>query len=64
MKRYGIPVGVGRYDKIEVLIIKFPENFNKNVSEATNVNANSSSFDFLAKETDFYSLDDVKELYV
>lgn len=56
--------GVGRRDKIEVLIMKYPENLNKKLSDLTNLNANSSSFDFLKDEPDFYSVDDLKRVYV
>lgn len=55
--------GIGRRDKIEAIIIKYPENLNKNCSEITNANANSSSFDFLEDEPDLYSIDDVKKKY-
>lgn len=56
--------GVGRRDRIEVLIMKYPENLNKKLSDLTNLNANSSSFDFLKDEPDFYSVDDLKIVYV
>ena len=51
---------VGRRNKPEVLIIKYPENLNKKVSDITNFNTNSSSFDFLKNEPDIYSVDDLK----
>jgi len=44
-------------------IIKFPDNFNKDLSIETNINSNSSSFDFLKKEPELYSLDDLKKKY-
>ena len=56
--------GIGRRKKIEALIIKFPENINNEVSEITNVNANSNSFDFLLDEPDIYTADDLKKKYV
>lgn len=56
--------GVGRRDKIEVLIMKYPENLNKKLNELTNFNANSSSFDFLRDEPDIYSVNDLKMVYV
>ncbi|MBU1046160.1 type II toxin-antitoxin system Phd/YefM family antitoxin [Patescibacteria group bacterium] len=58
------PIIVGRRNKPEVIIIKFPENLNKKVSDITNFNANSTSFDFLKKEPDIYSIDDLKVKYV
>ena len=55
---------IGRRNKIEALIMKFPENLNKDVNEITNVNANSKSFEFLEKEPDLYSINDLKNKYV
>ncbi|MBU1091506.1 hypothetical protein KKA27_01420 [Patescibacteria group bacterium] len=56
--------GVGRRNKAEVIIIKYPENINKKVNKITNINANSSSFDFLKEEPDIYSVKDLKKRYV
>lgn len=56
--------GVGRRDKIEVIIMKYPENLNKNLNDLTNFNANSSSFDFLDEEPDIYTREDLKKSYV
>lgn len=58
------PLIVGRRNKPEVVIIKFPDNLNKKVSNITNFNANSTSFDFLKDEPDIYSIDDLKVKYV
>ncbi len=58
------PLVIGRRNKPEALIIKYPENLNKKVSDITNFNANSSSFDFLKNEPDIYSIDDLKVKYV
>ena len=55
---------IGRREKIEVLIIKFPSLYNKEVSDITNINANSISFDFLKNEPELYSLSDLKKQYV
>ena len=56
--------GIGRRNKIEAVIMKYPENLNKKVSEIVNVNANSSSFDFLKNEPDIYEIKDLKKKYV
>jgi len=56
--------GVGRRNKAEVIIIKYPENISKKVNKITNINANSSSFDFLKEEPDIYSVKDLKKRYV
>lgn len=57
-------IGLGRHNKIEAVILKYPEFLNSKVNEITNINANSSSFDFLADEPDLYSMDDLEEVYV
>ena len=57
-------IGLGRRDKTEALIIKYPQNINTEFSEETNINANSDSFSFLEEEDDIYTLDDLKEKYV
>lgn len=56
-------VAIGRNNKLEVLMMKFPATFNKNLNEITNLNAFSSSFDFLDQEPDNYSIDDLKKRY-
>ena len=55
--------GVGRRNKIEVIIMKHPENLNKNLNEITNINANSPSFDFLKNEPNLYGIKDLKKRY-
>lgn len=56
--------GIGRKNKIEALIIKFPENFNNKLNAITNLNANSSSFNFLEKEPDLYNISNLRKKYV
>lgn len=55
---------IGRREKIEALIIKYPENLNRKLNEITNINANSASFNFLEKEPDLYSISDLRKRYV
>ncbi|MFC1756887.1 hypothetical protein ACFLZC_01885 [Patescibacteria group bacterium] len=55
--------GVGRHEKIEAVIIKYPENINNNLNEITNINMSSSSFKFLEKEPNLYSVKDLKKKY-
>lgn len=50
---------IGRRDNPEAVLIPFPKHFNKNVSDITNVNSYSKSFDFLEDEPDLYSLKDI-----
>ena len=56
--------GVGRRNKVEVLLVKYPDYHNPKLSEMTNLNANSNSFDWLADEPNLYSLADLKKKYV
>lgn len=46
---------IGRRNKIEALIIKYPKCFNENLSAITNYSANSSSFKFLEEEPELYN---------
>ena len=56
--------GVGRRNKVEVLLVKYPDYHSPKLSEITNLNANSNSFDWLADEPSIYSLADLKKKYV
>ena len=56
-------VAIGRRDHAEVIIIPYPQELRPDVSEITNVNANSSSFGFLRDEPDLYSITDLKKCY-
>ncbi len=64
LQNKGGVLGVGRRNKIEVLVIKCPEYLNKEINDISNFNANFGSFDFLKNEPDLYSLDDLKKRYV
>jgi antitoxin (DNA-binding transcriptional repressor) of toxin-antitoxin stability system len=52
---------IGRHGSPEAVLIKFPTNFRTDVSDITNVNAYSTSFDFLKDEPDLYSIADIKK---
>lgn len=60
VKTTGEPFVISRQGRPEVMIIKMPTFYNKEVDEITNINTYSNSFDFLNDEPDLYSLDDVK----
>jgi len=63
--KYGGEVfAIGRRDSIDALVIQFPNTFNKEINEITNINAHSRSFDFLEKEPELYSVGDLKKKYV
>lgn len=54
----------GRRNNPEAVLIKFPDVYNSNFSDITNVNAYSNSFDFLKNEPDLYNISDVKKKHV
>ncbi|MCR4334175.1 MAG: hypothetical protein NUV47_00350 [Patescibacteria group bacterium] len=64
VKYSGEVFGIGRRNSIDALLIKFPNTYNKELNDITNVNANSGSFDFLADEPEIYSVADLRKKYV
>jgi PHD/YefM family antitoxin component YafN of YafNO toxin-antitoxin module len=64
IKDTGEVFAIGRRNKPEVILLKFPQAYNAEFNEITNLNAISASFDFLADEPDLYTLDDAIEIYV
>lgn len=64
VKYRGEVFAIGRRNSIDALVINFPDIYNKEVDEITNINALSKSFDFLADEPDLYSVADAKKKYV
>lgn len=63
VKYTGQVFGVGRRNKIEAIIMKYPSHINLELNEVTNINANSTSFDFLEDEPELYSVKDLKKRY-
>ena len=60
--RYGnTQIGIGRRNKIEAVIIKYPDSINDRADELTALNEYGGSFDFLNDEPDIYSEDDIKK---
>lgn len=49
----------GRRNEPEAVLIKFPTFYNKKVSDITNVNSYSKSFEFLNDEPEIYSTKDL-----
>ncbi len=49
----------GRRGHEEAVLIKFPKQYKKSLSDITNVNSYSKSFDFLNDEPDLYSKKDI-----
>ncbi|MDO8492024.1 MAG: type II toxin-antitoxin system Phd/YefM family antitoxin [bacterium] len=54
---------IGRHGRPEVIMIRYPDHFNPALSDITNINAYSTSFDFLKKEPELYSVNDIKKHY-
>ena len=63
VKYTGQVFGIGRRNKIEAVIMKYPSHINLELNEVTNINANSASFDFLEDEPELYSVKDLKKTY-
>lgn len=55
---------IGRRHRPEVLLIKFPAEYNEELNDITNVNTYSESFSFLENEPEIYSINDLKKRYV
>ena len=51
---------IGRRGEAEAILLKFPTAYRADVSDITNINAYSSSFDFLDDEPNIYSVADLK----
>ena len=58
------PVAIGRRDRAEALLIKFPESANALLNDVTNMNAYGGGFDFLEDEPDLYNRNDLTVSYV
>lgn len=58
------PIAIGRRQKAEVLLIKFPEHANRQLDAVTNMNQFGGAFDFLEEEPDLYTREDLIETYV
>jgi len=63
VKETGEVIAIGRRNNLEALLIKFPKDYQKDLSDITNINTYSTSFDFLNDEPDLYSSDDLKKKY-
>ena len=55
----GKPIVIGRRNVPEVVMIPFPSDWNGKLSDITNINTYSKSFDFLNDEPDIYSIKDI-----
>ena len=64
VRETGDVFAIGRRNRPEVLLIKFPTEYNAELNDITNVNAYSESYSFLENEPELYSVDDLKKRYV
>ncbi len=64
VRETGDVFAIGRRNRPEVLLIKFPSEYNAALNDITNVNTYSESFSFLDHEPELYSADDLKKSYV
>ena len=64
VRETGDVFAIGRRNRPEVLLIKFPSEYSAAVNEITNINTYSESFSFLDAEPDLYSAADIKRSYV
>jgi hypothetical protein len=56
-------IAIGRRNKAEALLIRFPESSNDSLGEMTNMNAYGGGFEFLEDEPDLYTRNDLKKAY-
>lgn len=54
---------IGRRNMPQAVLIAFPAFWNDKLSEISNINAYSRSFDFLKDEPEIYSVKDIKKKY-
>ncbi len=59
----GKSIVFGRRNVPEAVLIPFPNLWNGKLTEITNINAYSKSFDFLSSEPEIYSIKDIKHKY-
>ncbi|MFH1170427.1 MAG: hypothetical protein V1704_02615 [Candidatus Vogelbacteria bacterium] len=64
VRENNLVLGIGRRDRPEALLIKYPDYLNQELDEWTNFVTNAGSFDFLKDEPELYSISDLKERYV
>ena len=64
VKTHGEVFVFGRRNNPEAVLVKFPDVYNSDFSDITNINAYSGSFDFLKNEPDLYESSLVKKKYV
>lgn len=61
VKYSGEIFGIGRRNSIDAILIQFPQSYNENLNDITNINTFSKSFNFLSREKEIYSINDLKK---
>ncbi|MBI5793839.1 type II toxin-antitoxin system Phd/YefM family antitoxin [Candidatus Uhrbacteria bacterium] len=56
-------IAIGKRNKAEVLLIRFPDSTNLMLDEMTNMNQYGGGFDFLEDEPDIYTRRDLIKTY-
>lgn len=56
-------IAIGKRNKAEVLLIRFPDSTNMTLGETTNMNQYGGGFDFLEDEPNLYSREDLIKAY-
>ncbi len=64
VRETGDVYALGRRNQPEVLLIKFPSEYNASLNDISNINTYSESFSFLDQEPELYSIADLKKPYV
>lgn len=64
VRERGDMFAIGRRNTPEAILLKFPSEYNSDMSDITNINTYSESFSFLKEEPEHYSVDDLKKRYV
>jgi hypothetical protein len=64
VRETGVVFAIGRRNRPEVIVMKYPTDYSAEVNEITNINTYSESFAFLDAEPDLYSAADLKKKYV
>ena len=62
VKHHGDAFATGKHSSVDALLIQFPQVYTREVNDTTNVNAYSTSFDFLLGEPELYIVSDLRKL--
>ena len=63
VREHNSAFGIGRRNRAEAILIKYPEYINLTLDPWTQFAANGGGFDFWADEPELYSIKDIKRRY-